>query len=79
MEQLQLPLPSPSTCWLVAYDRVKRFHYVVEAEPVGDPVNGQQTVSIRRHCCRVERVTVPVSKVYPTKQAAVKRWLECGA
>jgi hypothetical protein len=77
MEQLLLPLPTPSPCWLVAHDRVRDFHYVVEAEPVGKVVEGQQTVSIRRHCCRVERVTVPVSKVYPTKEAAIARQREC--
>ena len=72
-----MTLPFP--CWLVAYDRVKRFHYIEEGCLVDELVSdtfASMTVRINRHG---KTVTVPPSKVYPTKQAAVTRWLECGA
>jgi len=70
--QLSLDFQAPK-CWLVCHDRVRNFHYVVEGEIRSHGKDGKVTVHTERDVI----VTLPPERVYPTKQAAVARQLEC--
>lgn len=72
--QCELPFPLPPQCWLVAFDKVRKFHYVIEGETVGVTLNGRHTV---RRVDDNRIVVLPIAKIYPTKIVAVNRLLEC--
>ena len=66
--------PDGTRCWLVGFNDAYNTFHVVEAETVGEPMDGLQTVNTRLGCIRSAMFeTVPTELIHVTEQEARDR------